>query len=125
MRSVRTRAQAIAEGVLVDVSEWASDSPNGIIGGFTVPVAVTAAVWADLNAIPSWADLQDVRGRAQELLWTARRAAGQHQSEVSFEAILPVAADPQESKHVRTYRMVMGPGDEGEPVITILLPHEE
>jgi hypothetical protein len=35
-----TRAEAIADGVLIDVSERAREA------GFTVPVAVTAAVWA-------------------------------------------------------------------------------
>ena len=38
---VYTRAQAIADGVLVDVSDTARDA------GFRVPVALTSAVWAD------------------------------------------------------------------------------
>ena len=39
-----TRAEAIADGVLVDVSETARET------GFTVPVALTRAVWADAVA---------------------------------------------------------------------------
>ena len=34
-----TRAQAIEDGVLIDVSKMAKEA------GFTIPVAVTAAVW--------------------------------------------------------------------------------
>ena len=37
-----TRAEAIADGVLVDVTHQAS--PAEMRGGFTVPVAVTAAL---------------------------------------------------------------------------------
>src|SRR5712691_13345787 len=43
--SAYTREQAIADGVLVDVTEWAS-ADKGFIGGFTCPVALTAGVWA-------------------------------------------------------------------------------
>ena len=46
--SVYTRAQAIEDGELVDVTEWAS-SKTGFMGGFTVPVAVTRSVWADIE----------------------------------------------------------------------------
>ncbi|CAJ6925858.1 ISBma1, transposase [Burkholderia pseudomallei] len=42
-----TRAQAIADGVLIDVSSAALDV------GFRHPVALTSAVWADCVA---WAD---------------------------------------------------------------------
>lgn len=34
-----SRAQAIADGVLVDLTEWARET------GFTVPVVCTSAVW--------------------------------------------------------------------------------
>ena len=40
--STYTRAQALADGVLVDITLWAREA------GFTIPVAVTAAVWAIL-----------------------------------------------------------------------------
>ena len=46
-----TRAQAIADGVLIDVSELAKEA------GFRFPVAVTAGVWAECVAVP------DGRGR--------------------------------------------------------------
>lgn len=65
--SVYSRAQAIEDGVLVDVTEWAS-AKNGFIGGFTCPVAFTAAVWA-LVEVPAVKGFQDTRGRAHDVLW--------------------------------------------------------
>ena len=43
--SIYTREQAIEDGVLVDVTEWAGSGPNGMLGGFSVPVAMTRALW--------------------------------------------------------------------------------
>ncbi len=40
-----TRSQAIADGLLVDLTAWASgDADDGMVFGFTCPVAVTAQV---------------------------------------------------------------------------------
>ena len=33
--SIYTRQQAIEDGVLVDVSDWAGSGPDGMLGGFT------------------------------------------------------------------------------------------
>ena len=44
--SVYTRAQAIEDGILVDVSETAREA------GFKIPVAITRAVWDRLVALP-------------------------------------------------------------------------
>lgn len=70
--SVYTRAQAIADGVLVDLTEWGS-ATSGFMGGFRVPVACTRAVWAtiDRKRMPR---MEDVRGRAHDVLWMASLA---------------------------------------------------
>ena len=53
-----TRAQAIEDGILVDVSETAREA------GFKIPVAVTRAVWDSLVALPEgYQGFQDERGR--------------------------------------------------------------
>ena len=44
--SAYTRAQAIEDGILVDVSDTAREA------GFTIPVAVTRTVWSRLVALP-------------------------------------------------------------------------
>jgi hypothetical protein len=44
--------------------------------GFVRPVAVTAAVWKEINAIPPRAQgLQSVRGRTHDVLWMAAIAS--------------------------------------------------
>lgn len=59
-----TRSQAIADGVLIDVSKLAKEA------GIRHPVAVTEAVWAEYVAVPEelngW---QDETGRLWDLVW--------------------------------------------------------
>ena len=57
-----SRAQAIADGVLVDVTEMATEA------GISVPTAVTAAVWERFVKVPDGVDGQDERGRLWDVL---------------------------------------------------------
>jgi hypothetical protein len=114
-----TRQQAIDDGVLVDLTEWAKET------GFRVPVACTAAVWHQYVVPPpgseSWG--QSERGRAHDLLWmlflSARKQAG---SRVDFEVSF---LNGQQQQEIGKFYALCGPGDQGEPVITIMLPHED
>jgi hypothetical protein len=84
---VYTRADAIADGMLVDVTASASDGPEGMLGGFTVPVAITRSLWIALDidtredpGEPRWHRLarecgESTRGRAHDVLWLANLAA--------------------------------------------------
>src|SRR5512147_2842343 len=63
-----TRAQAIADGVLRDVSELAKEA------GFRFPVAVTAGVWAECVAVPAGVTDQDETGRLWDVLTMLRFA---------------------------------------------------
>jgi hypothetical protein len=85
--SIYTRAQAIEDGVLVDVSDWAGAGPNGMMGGFRVPTVLTRALWdvVDLDADDQvrWRQQarqrgESTRGRAHDVLFMTRLAAGQH-----------------------------------------------
>jgi len=67
-----SRAQAIEDGVLVDVSETAREA------GFRWPVAITQAAWEDCIA---WTEddnnrqvYQDESGRLWDVLWMALHA---------------------------------------------------
>jgi hypothetical protein len=61
-----TRAQALADGVLVDVTATAREA------GFVWPVALTAALWADIQNIAlRLAGVADVAGRLWDVLWMA------------------------------------------------------
>ena len=82
--SVYTRQQAIEDGALVDVTEWAS-ADKGFLGGFACPVVVTRALW---EAIGHKTINQDTRGRAHDVLFmaslAARRALAHNQEDASF-----------------------------------------
>lgn len=116
-----TRQEAIADGVLIDLTEWAQET------GFKFPVAVTAAVWHDF--IVPHEKLQELgqseRGRAHDMLWmlfNAIRGSDGAGSAVHFEVLF--LQYPQRQQKVRL-KSHCGPGDNGEPVITIMLPHED
>ena len=113
---VYTRAQAIEDGVLVDVTEIAQEA------GFVWPVAVTAGVWALINDIPPrFQGIQDVEGRLWDLIWMASRVAKRGGgTETLYDLILHHGR-----KTYATLKLVSGPGDEWEPVITIMLPNED
>lgn len=113
-----TRAQALQDGVLLDVRERARQA------GFRLPVAVTAALWQDVAAIPpSYQGIQDVQGRLWDLLWMARLAiqgSNEERSELLYRLILHVGDTTDYS-----VKLVVGPGDEGEPVLTLMKPGED
>lgn len=76
-----TRAQAIADGFLVDVSETAREA------GIKFPVALTRAVWDKCVEIPAGVDCQDERGRLWDvvgLLRWAIRNDGNHDMEIKL-----------------------------------------
>src|SRR5262249_40620714 len=62
-----TRAQAIADGALIDVSSTAREA------GIHYPVALTAAVWQKCVAVPPGVLCQDEAGRLSEANREGRR----------------------------------------------------
>lgn len=67
-----TRAQAIADGVLIDITERAREA------GFRIPVAVTAAAWAACVEWPATEPaIQNESGRLWDLVFMAATAARQ------------------------------------------------
>lgn len=114
-----SRRQAIADGVLLDVTAMAHEA------GFRYPVALTAAAWADCVAWPRCGgEGQDEPGRLWDVLNMARlavkRATG---ATVQFTVLVrPVRGRTPQAQRLK---MVVGPGDDLEPVITIMLPRED
>lgn len=120
-----TRAQAIEDGVLFDAG------PMALEAGFKVPVALTTAVFEDCVA---WTEQdeqhkpcgQSADGRLWDVLWmsynAARRTDG---SQVHFPMLrIPCEGPAFEPTRVNLV-LAIGPGDEGEPVCTIMLPGED
>jgi hypothetical protein len=113
-----SRSQAIEDGAMVDVSELAREA------GIKFPVAVTNGVWAEYIAVPEGVKCQDEKGRAWDIVWMLRMAitAGKGGEEIRYS--LMVRNNNRRSKRV-TLKAVCGPGDDGESVITIMLPDED
>lgn len=117
-----TRAQAIEDGVLVDLTEWASN--RQMRGGFTCPVAVTGALWGAIEAIPeSMKGTQDVRGRAHDVLWLGRLAGAMRSERTDAYYTLRLPRRGTRQKNARL-RVSVGGGDAGEPVVTIGFPED-
>jgi len=99
--------------------------------GFTFPIAMTAtafakAVWPiDNEAADAWlkSRCQDLQGRLWDVLWLLKLAARRGGQEVLFT----LSVMDWESKRRRNIQLksVCGPGDNAEPVITIMLPDED
>jgi len=124
--STYSRAQAIEDGMLIDVSETAQEA------GFKYPIALTAAAWADCVA---WTEndnekqtYQDESGRLWDVLYMASngiRASKNSGDRLLFQ-LYRVPCDGRSTKAERTsLKLIIGPGDTPEPVITILLPNED
>lgn len=113
-----TRAQALADGVLIDVTEMAQEA------GLKHPTAVTAAVWADYVVVPDGVEAQDEQGRLWDILMMLRFAIqkGTEGSELLYEVL--VRNDNTSPRPVQL-KAVCDPGDTAEPVLTIMRPHED
>ncbi len=120
-----TRAQAIEDGTLIDVSETAKEA------NFVWPVAMTRTVWEDCVA---WTEedskrqtYQDESGRLFDVLWMAFIAlkhARHDGSQLMFQLYrIPRGGRKTQPRRV-TLKLVTGPGDAAEPVVTIMLPEE-
>ena len=124
--SVYTRAQAIEDGILVDVSETAREA------GFKIPVAVTRAVWDRLVALPDgYQGFQDERGRLWDVIWMARhyalRASGSDRVRMCV-LVRDIRKDLLDSNRPprRHFPIVaIGAGDDGSPVVTIMWPEDD
>lgn len=116
-----TRAQAIEDGELVDVSKLAREA------GIKFPVAVSRAVWARYCEVPDGTVGQDVNGRTWDVVWMFRAVARRFDgAELSFKlhVAMPDRGDwrtneapPEQGSSLRrethrlvTLKAVCGPG---------------
>lgn len=122
-----TRREALADGGLVEVpANLAAEA------GFRCHVALTAAAWADCvewreedthrKGIP-----QDLNGRLWDVLWMARCAAiaDPNTSQTTF-AVYRICRYKTSNSATKVQLVLhIGPGDEGEPVATIMQVGED
>ncbi len=137
--SVYTREDALEDGVLVAV-------PTNMArqAGILYPVAMTRAVWDRYVAVDDAAkdEGQSVNGRLWDVLWMFRSRARSADGDcvtfslyVAIPGSVPMQPNEQppeagtgfskERHRLVELRGIVGPGDDFEPVITIMLPNED
>jgi hypothetical protein len=116
-----TRAQAIEDGVLIDVTETAKEA------GIMFPVAVTSTVWEQYVEVPEGVNHQDERGRLWDIVWMFRCAARNFSGDTLFFKLYVGNHDRERLSRndLVALKALCGPGDDAEPVITIMLPDED
>jgi hypothetical protein len=115
-----TRADALRDGVLIDVSATAKEA------GILFPVALTCAAWVRCVSVPPGVECQDEAGRLWDVLWLLRLAIGRSDGgpEVRF-GVHVLDDNTERTPPLVRLKAVCGPGDQGEPVITVMLPDED
>lgn len=114
-----TRAQAIEDGVLVDVSKMAGEA------GIKYPAAVTRRVWYEVVTPPKSAreNGETEEGRLWDILWMFRCAARRRRGACVRFPVAVTREDGQRRSAI--LKAVCGPGDDFEPVITIMMADED
>ena len=112
--SVYSRAQMFEDGELVDVTELANSF------GIHVPTALTRAVFEGYVVPDERARKhgQSEAGRLRDIVWLLRFAAWKNQSSRIVYTVRVVMKEALQ-RDVQL-KAIIGPGDDGEPVITIM-----
>jgi hypothetical protein len=115
-----SRADALRDGVLIDATAAAAEV------GFRYPVALSRAAWERCVAVPPGVACQDEAGRLFDVVWLLACAIrrGAVGAEVRF-AIRVRNDDREGLPPLVRLRAVCGPGDDPEPVITVMTPDED
>ena len=112
-----TRAQAIEDGVLVDVSDTAKEA------GFRYPVALTHAVYVQYVEVPEGVEGQDESGRLWDILFMCGLKMRKTSGDRCFFELL-VRNDNRRPQRVKLKAVCAG-DDEGKPCITVMMPDED
>jgi hypothetical protein len=122
--SMYTRAQAIEDGILVDMTQ----EPFGALAreaGLKWPIAMAMTAFMDFVAVSDASDAkghagQDVKARWWDAVFMFRRTR---------RTISPLEArwslcvqDPDGRVRKKELKCVSGPADDGEPCLTFMLP---
>ena len=116
-----TRAQAIEDGVLIDVTADAKAT------GFKVPTVITENLYHRYVEVPTGLDGgfgQSSAGRLHDLLTLALFAARSSKGtdRVYFKVDFLMEPGRLEEANIIAH---IGPGDNAEPVLTIMLPEDD
>ena len=116
-----TRAQAIADGVLIDVT----DAARAV--GFKVHTAVSEHLYHGYVEPPAGltGEGQSTTGRLHDLLFLVLCSAKKsHPSADRATVRIAFLMEPGRTETVDVIAHI-GPGDQGEPVLTLMLPEDD
>ena len=116
-----TRAQAVADGVQVEVTKTALEA------GISFPVFLTRGVFDRYVAVPEGVTAQDEAGRLWDVVWMLRFAILRSRPGVQR---IPVALYVRnDDRAARLVKLIATCGpldiDEPQPAITVMLPDED
>ncbi len=115
-----TRAQAIDDGTLVDLHKVA---PDVCSQHFKFPIAMTAAAFGIVQrAVESKEHVNDYNGVIHDVLWMSIKAGRDLDPTTRLFQVIITGAGPQD---LHELKIMCGPGDSAEPVLTIMLPDED
>jgi hypothetical protein len=109
-----SRADAIRDGVLIDVSAVAREA------GIRYPVALTAAAWERCVAVPPCVACQDESGRLWDLLWMLALAVRSGGGGPELRFGVHVRNDNRErAAPLVRLKALCGPGDRASPAFPL------
>ena len=116
-----TRAQAVADGVQVDVTKTAQEA------GIKFPMFLTRAVFDNYVAVPEGVSGQDEAGRLWDLVWMARFAIlRSHGHTDRLPVALYVRNDNHRAKLVKLIATCSALDiDDPQPALTLMMPDED
>ncbi|HWQ92760.1 MAG TPA: DUF6573 family protein [Clostridia bacterium] len=117
-----TRAQAIADGIQVDVSKVATEA------GIRFPVFVTRTVFETYVTVPAGVTGQDEAGRLWDLVWMLRFACVRASACATYVPIVLYVRN-SDSRPAELVKLVATVGpvdiDDPHPAITLMMPDED
>ena len=115
-----SRADALRDGTLIDVSSTAREA------GIRWPVALTRAAWGRCVTVPPGVACQDEAARLWDVAWMLACALRRGGSGPEVRYGVHVRNDNRDrTPPLVRLKALCGPGDGGEPVITVMLPQED
>jgi hypothetical protein len=114
-----TRQMLLDDSSLIDVSKVSREA------GIAIPVAITAGLHADIAAVPSSKSWQDYNGRLWDCIWMLRVAMTKVEHREVHEPLYYNLIMHTGRKTYYMIKLVVGAGDNGMPVITLMRPNED
>ena len=114
-----SRKQALEDGTLIDITDYAR------LNGFKIPVAVTASLWVYIGVSPELAEIgQSVADRLKDVLFLLLmeiRKTGADVDRIRYPVDFLVEPDSTETVEIIA---LVGPDDDLKPCLTIGLPED-